>query len=525
MLLPATPALALRVGWCAGDAAQDPDVPARGACLAELPYEGADNPWHLDACLVLAEPIPGEVSPSGELIDRVSSWLRRGPPGGGEISELLPEALAAAHTQAREPSVGVLARFRLSLACVRRGRCWAAQAPGLPAYILREGALRPLRAEARYHVAAADEGDLEPEIARAELQDGDALLLCSQSIHEILSDREVHDLLVHAANPEVAARKLVRESLLRGAHAPAACVLFAGVGPAVAHRLLRSSRVAPAPAGSEYRQAQRSGPPLALVAALTGLAGALLGVSAGVLISGSASRPAPAEMSVAPVLDGAATPIVPSPTLTPMVPTPPSPAVAQSATVTTAPDGTPGASGTLSSTNPTPASATAAPAASSPSDSAPTAPEAAAAATVTPGTPAIPVVLDQEPPRHTLAPGLAGGIQLTLRADLSSGTLGLRLNQGVMFTSGTPQGTPVGETLAVPLHDLQRGQPTGRAELRLLSPGHPPVSVSGEDVSRLLQGQVVTVPGLRPGTYDLSWWDARSTTGGPSFLSLRIQGL
>lgn len=510
-----TRSLALRVGWSHGNAAEAGPAgtpsPGRRSGFAELPLAGADNPWDFDAVLALAEGLERSDAPA-EVMASLREALRRESVPEIPGDDLLPEVLSAAHVWAREPRPGPRPQVRLSFVCLRASRLWAAQAPALPVYLFRDDLLRPLLPDHPLPRSPHPEaGELEPEVACERLQDGDAVLLCTESIHESLSGRRVREILVHANGPETAARRLVSEARQEGARDPAAAVLFAGVGPAVAHRLRSRSAGLASPGGPAVSpRKERISVPLAVGAAA--LAGTLLGLGVGVWI-GVLRPPSAPESAQAASLPPAAIlpdqrPVI-APAAEPVAPTPPAPRLEAPAAAANAPANAPSAAPL------TPA------ASNSPAPAAPAAP----AHVMLQGSPTVrPAALPAEPPPHQLAPGLAAGMYLRLRVDPATAQLLLDSSQGALFSRDAPQGIPVGEALRLPAPQLLRDRPAG-GELRLMAGDQAASALQDGALDRLLRGEPASLGPLQPGEYQLRWWDSVSGTLSGPITTFRLSGL
>jgi hypothetical protein len=153
---------------------------------------------------------------------------------------------------------------------------------------------------------------------------------------------------------------------------------------------------------------------------------------------------------------------------------------------------------------------------------------------VTPGAP-VPAVLQQplspvrtaslptDTPRHPIAPGLSAGARVTLKIDTDRSVFTLETTQGVLYSATAPQGVPVGETLSTPLAQLQRDQ-LEHGELRVYSGDQPITAVTGAALEKLLRGEPAAVGPLRPGDYQLCWWNPDTGLASPAVLSLRLAG-
>jgi hypothetical protein len=544
-----TRSLALRAGCSAGHSKIDPDHPdddgrtAGACCRASMPLEGDGNALDLDALLTLAE---GAGTKTGDAtLSALEEALERDPPAPEEIRDLLPERLAAAHAFAREPRSNPHAGrgTSLTVVCVRKQRYYAAQARGMPAYLLREGTLLPLSPDHPPRRFAADEEgtELEPEVASGRLQDGDALLVCSRSLHEVLGAEDVVRILLHATGPETAATRLVADAARRGAPGAAASVLFAGVGPALAARL--RSTMAPADPSAwpadDLTAARPGRKPqgIGLVAATAALAGVMLGIGAGVWLALSLSgawRPQQAggELPAPPAITPLSPPIsVPS---EPFRPTPPAPelnGLAADAPAANAPAPASNAPAQAAANGPdapaAPPAAANGPVSTAPS---PVIPASLTGPQRPPLSPPVrvgasvpqPVLIQAPPPPHNLAQGFVGGAHFSLRLNPQRSTIDLQASQGVIYMTGSPLGTPVGEALSFPVSIFLRDRPQGAdTELRLTSNGIPVAALGEESVRKLMGGEHVSLPPVRPGSYELMWWSAR-TGPLPAIVSLRL---
>lgn len=515
----ASRALALRVGWFGPDPETEPAAVGIRSGFAELPLAGEDNPCDLDALLALAE-VAGDEAGAREVLENLRDALRReSPPDPRHVDETLPESLAAAHVWAREPRPGVRPRVSLSFICARAGRFFVAQAPGMPVYLLRSDGLRPLAGDLpRLH---GDDG-LEPEIVCGVLADGDALLVCSESVHESLSDRQVREILVHAPGPETAVRRLVSEARKEGARSPQAAVVFAGVGPAVTFRLrapivgVGESRPFAAPVAPPRREGGRTG----LVALLGGLAGATFGVLIGVAVTLSLAGPHPVSGSDPQSINPgtAITPLsMPPQTVEATVPTPPAPKPVGNAPSANGPSGN--APVAASSNSPSPGVEGAVTA----TMNGPAANVPATALLQGPSSGLRTAVLPAEPPRHTLAAGLAIGGRLILRVESAASRFTAETTQGVLYSPPSNEGAPVGAPLAAPLAELLRDQPE-HGELRLVNGDETVAALSGTALEKFLKGEAATLGPLRAGEYRLCWWNSDTAALSLPVTTLRLAG-
>jgi len=435
-----------------------------------------------DLLLALAEPVAGsDPGPAERVLLAVRQCLARAGGGSGPTGELV-ELLAAAHVWGRraEPD----ARVRLTLVAVRESRFAAAQARSLPACLLREDTLRPLAADYPLQ-APGDQGTdptLEPELATGRLEDGDALLLGSNALHDRLGDASLRRLLMQTPTPDGAADRLVEDAVAAGGDGVAAAVVYVGVGPALLARLrpqpLPEPPLPPITYGAPPQPAR--GPWVAAAAALGGIA---LGIGVGVVLAVRLLAPGPAPRPLP----------TPMPASLPVPSAPLNPPAALPATA--GPLGPPlDAGGSPPPTPPQPATGPA--------------PAPAAEPVALPPSPA-----PEAPPSHTLAEGFGAGARLFLRADPARGLLLIQSSQGVLYGGAGGPGVPVGEALSLPLTAL-RGQPEGDlGQLRLYQGDHPAGSLSADDVRALLSGRPVTLPDLRPGDYQFRWWHPQSGAG------------
>ncbi|WP_370413691.1 PP2C family serine/threonine-protein phosphatase [Streptomyces fradiae] len=173
-----------------------------------------------------------------------SPWLRRGDPqpqrdecphGGGEPRHR-PRRGAGGTTL----TAALLAGNRLALAHVGDSR----------AYLLRDGALRPLTRDHTVVQVLVDAGELspaeaaarpdralllkaldgaavppEPQLALHELRPGDRLLLCTDGLSAVVPEQELAPALTRGADPAATARDLVARARDRGAPDNVACVV------------------------------------------------------------------------------------------------------------------------------------------------------------------------------------------------------------------------------------------------------------------------------------------------------------
>lgn len=538
-----TPSLALRVGQhTIGD---EEGTASRNASLALLLEPGADNPWELDAVLAVAGEAQDEdeVVPGGLVLAALRDCLWESPSRSDDLPFLLPELLSAVDARVfREDQAGLQrkVRARMTAVFVQGGRYYMVREGEAPAYLLRNGVLRPLRHEhlgralgplagipdapspQKGENGAATAHGLEMESGHVE--DGDALVVSTGYLQPALSHREICRAMVQAHSPRAAAVRLAEETHQHGNGSISVGVLIAGSGPALQPRsrpeLRGSAPGEPDEVSSGARGARPDGEApaasTATVAALAGLIGSLFGVVAGIILALSLTRPAsppPAPPSDPP---GSSTLRAEVQRLPPDASNPSgpltAPAVSSGASPETgtgpgaAPAPSPGPSAEPPANGPVLLDSRAQPA---PPGNLPPSKETGA------------------PPVHALAPGMTSRVQLLLSVDVSRGRLLVTANQGTLYTQEAPQGTPAGGTLSAPVGAaLQSRMADGRGELRFLTGADQvAAAVRGEEFQRLVRGEPVSLPGLNPGEYRLAWWHPDATPQSAPFLVLRVVGI
>jgi hypothetical protein len=465
---------------------------AAGAAAVVFTREFPPGEGPCDLLLALAEPIAPEELGRAEDALRAARQCLAGSPGraGGELVELL----AAAHVWGRAPEREAFpAPVRLTLVGIRGRRYAVAQARSLPACLLREGLVRPITADYPLQPPERDGGPdpLAPELATGLLDDGDALLLGSNSLHERLGDKRLARLLTQTS-AESAVDALVDGAVAEGADGAAAAVVFIGVGPALLARLRPQPAVLPPATPPVFAPAPTPQPAsgLAVAAAVGGIA---LGIGLGVVIALSLMRPSPAPTPIAaPAPAGAVAPVGPPPQPSAALPAAALPAAAPTARPTEPP--------------PTPPQ--------------PNAPAPAPSPVQPPAAAPQPAPPPDGPPSHTIATGFGAGARLFLRVDAARGLLLIQTSQGVLFGAGG-QGIPVGEALSVPLTALRGQPPDDLGQLRLYEGERTAGALTADEVRGLLAGRPAAVPDLRPGDYTLRWWHPQSGAG-EALYSLRL---
>jgi protein phosphatase len=126
---------------------------------------------------------------------------------------------------------------------------WLAHIGDSRAYLLRDGALRQLTRDHTFVQQLVDEGrlapgdvsthpqrnvitraldgraDVELDLDRLDLHDGDRLLLCSDGLSAVVSDDSIADVLGSAQDPDEAVRRLVDLALRGGAPDNVTCIV------------------------------------------------------------------------------------------------------------------------------------------------------------------------------------------------------------------------------------------------------------------------------------------------------------
>jgi PPM family protein phosphatase len=170
------------------------------------------------------------------------------------MSERLAQAARLAHARvqsaAREDLRLQGMGTTLTAAGLRGGSLHLVQVGDSRAYLLRGGTLRQLTRDQSVVQAMVDagrlseeearvspqrnvilqalgvEGALDPVTSEVELEAGDTVLLCTDGLSGVLSDRDMARILIDADTPEEACRGLVAATLDRGAPDNVTCVVL-----------------------------------------------------------------------------------------------------------------------------------------------------------------------------------------------------------------------------------------------------------------------------------------------------------
>jgi protein phosphatase len=176
---------------------------------------------------------------SGEIASRVvkESVLKRIRSGEDDIVAVILQAHAAVlEAAAVDPRLQGMGST-LVVARLLDGICQVAWCGDSRAYLWREGRLQRMTRDHSYLEELIESGELEPENARYDprqrvlrqamgaadtpvpevkvfpVQTGDLIILCSDGLHDTLSDTEIAAVLNASAAPNDASRSLVRAAL------------------------------------------------------------------------------------------------------------------------------------------------------------------------------------------------------------------------------------------------------------------------------------------------------------------------
>lgn len=138
----------------------------------------------------------------------------------------LPEALHLAHDAVMEEAAADPARSGMGTTAVLAQlssddrQLWVAHIGDSRAYLLRSGQLNRLTADHRVGAgsltqALGTSGDVEPDVARVKLTDGDRILLCTDGLTDMVSDDTIAGHL-GSGEPENSCDRLVEAAMTQG---------------------------------------------------------------------------------------------------------------------------------------------------------------------------------------------------------------------------------------------------------------------------------------------------------------------
>jgi protein phosphatase len=152
-----------------------------------------------------------------------------------EIEAWLRDAINVANATVHEQRklAGTNMGTTLVLAYVAGGQAYVAHVGDSRAYVINESGIQPLTVdhslvqrlvdtkqltaeEARVHPQRnviyknlGDRAAVAPDLTRRDLQPGDRLLLCSDGLNTVVEDEQIKQLVLSAASPQEACRKLI----------------------------------------------------------------------------------------------------------------------------------------------------------------------------------------------------------------------------------------------------------------------------------------------------------------------------
>jgi hypothetical protein len=418
----------------------------------------------------------------------------------------------------------------LTAVLVGGGRFFVIKDSPSPAFLFRGGVLLSLPGREpggpSYAMTPPNGGDPVPvtpvlsDLATwtaGDLEDGDALVVCSQALMDCREEADISRALQQSSSPRMAAGRLAEEAHQRGVDGVVVTALFAGMNPASV-----PPRADAAPQATPLASYQAPPPPTPVaatptaaapinevvktpwIAALAGLAGASIGVAIGVVLAVSLLRPEPA----APIGSSRDRLVLPGPE---------SGDSTNSASYPTQP--------TVNS-NPSPVYT-----GYQPNTSGPSSPVVRPQTNpIRPGPVNVsglpPVTQSSTPPRHAIASGMTTKVQVTLYYDQRSGLMIMTSNQGVLYTQDAPLGVPAGEFVAAdPGAALRRKADDPQAELHFVADENVVARIQGEDFRKLVSGIPIAVPDLAPMDYKLVWFSPNDANAVPPFTNLRIGGI
>jgi hypothetical protein len=532
----------------------DPD---EGLCLALLPLPGRDNPWEADAILaVAAQPDDERGILAGSLVlQALQTCLREPAPGDGELPALLPclvRTAAGRASRAQRPEETVPA-----LVFVKANRYYILSSGHTQAYLLRHGVVHSLahgvpgedpKPDWRSGGNGSSLHDMFPlkdhsppalhhaaEVVSGWLEDGDALILCTEAVSETISDHDMGQAALIAHSPNTVAIRLAEEARQRSGRNASVAVLFAGVGPALASRLRAGWRnySYPEPAlmpSPEPVVQKAASPPVSLIAALAALTGILLGGAGGIWLALTLIQPSGPPSPPPAVHSPSTMPVraeVPTSSSSPGLQAG-TPGSSRPGTPAGAPNGPPPRGNRPPGPALTPGTPVQ-PAFARVGDTRPSPAEGTRGASpqVADVTPSLQPAAAGTPPVHAVAPGMSARARLTVALNAARGELVLTASQGVLTSPAAPLGIPARQPLVVPVGAaVQERLRDGLGELRLLNAGGQLIfTLRKESIQWLLQGGAVVIPELAPGDYRVACWHPQQQFPEPPFLALNISNL
>jgi hypothetical protein len=507
-----------------------------GLCLAQRFDPSQNYDWDVESILAVADDRSGRGPRALETLDHI---LREAAERQEPIDELGPDLLRRLRNRLEHQGDGTSTTHSgLTAIVVGAGRFFVIKDSPSPAFLLRGGVLLSLPggdthgpSTSRYALTPPNGGDPVPVTpvlsdlstwTAGELEDGDALIVCSQALLECRDESDVARALLQSSSPRMAAGRLAEEAHQRGVDSVVVTALFAGMNPASVPPPRAEASPLPVPSNPYDSRAPMPAQPIAApiaaavpiqealktpwIAALAGVAGISIGVAIGVVIAVSLLRPdtpAPSGSSPervylpGPTSESTSTPHTGSYTGQPTVNSNPSPAY------------------TGFQSNP--------PANSNPVVRPQTNPIRPGPVNVS-GLP--PVTQNSTPPRHAIASGMTTKVQVTLYYDQRSGLIIMTSNQGVLYTQDAPLGVPAGEFVAAdPGAALRRKSDDPEAELHFVANDQMVARIQGDDFRKLLAGIPISVPDLAPEDYKLLWFSPNDAAAVPPFTNLRIGGI
>ena len=507
-----------------------------GRCLAQRFDRSQNFEWDVESVLAVADDRSGHGQRALETLDQI---IREASERQEPLDELGPDLLRRLRQRLEMQGDGSsTSHSGLTVALVGGGRFFVIKDSPAPAFLFRGGVLLSLPGRntdvphpSRYALTPPNGGEPVPVTpvlsdlstwTSGELEDGDALVVCSQALLECREEADITRALLQSSSPRMAAGRLAEEAHQRGVDGVVVTALFAGMNPTsvpprseptpqpqpVLATAFQAPTVAPQPAAVSAATPATVNEPLRTpwIAALAGLAGASIGIAIGVVIAVSLLRPE------------APTP-TPSSTERMLLPGP-----------APAPSTQPASSSYYSQPN-----VNSGPASGNAGYQQPN--QGASAPVVRPQTNPIrpgpvnvsglpPVTQSSTPPRHAIASGMTTKVQVTLYYDQRSGLIIMTANQGVLYTQDAPLGVPAGEFVAAdPGAALRRKVEDPQAELHFTADDQVAARIQGEDFRKLLAGIPIAVPDLAPSEYKLSWFSANDAQPVPPFTNLRIGGI
>jgi len=160
----------------------------------------------------------------------LSGALSGDPPDGAEPGQELEQAMQAAHRAVLDAAAEDPARAGMGTTMVLahlsgdERRLWVTHVGDSRAYLFRRGELHRLTADHRtggvlgnrLSQALGTSGDVLPDTVHLDLEPGDRILLCTDGLTDMVSDRGIAERLGAPEPPDPVGDRLVEEALAHG---------------------------------------------------------------------------------------------------------------------------------------------------------------------------------------------------------------------------------------------------------------------------------------------------------------------